>query len=130
MHSCSTLTVHCIDFRLQKTIKDYLDNQLLLGDCDILSVAGGVKDMNFVLSQVKLSKSLHSIKKVVLVNHTDCGAYGGSSAFANAEAEKMHHASELLKAKHEISRLFPDLTVETFLAVISTQGEVNLEMTK
>jgi hypothetical protein len=38
-HTCTALILHCMDFRLGKPIKEYLQERGLLGDCDIVSIA-------------------------------------------------------------------------------------------
>jgi hypothetical protein len=69
----------------------------LLGDCDIISLAGAAKTLaapvepayfETAMHQIALAVSLHGIDAVILVNHEDCGAYGGRQAFGSAEAEQ------------------------------------------
>jgi len=125
-HTCTSAIVHCIDFRLQKAITQYLQENNMLGDCDIISIAGAVKNTDFIIEQVALSKKLHDIKQVVLINHTDCGAYGGSAAFANSTEEKNAHAAELKKTSMRIMEQFPDLKVIILLAEIAPDGNVRI----
>src|SRR3989344_5369005 len=99
-HTCKALIIHCIDFRFGKAIKKYLEDKNLLGDIDIVSVAGAVKNnADFLMKQIDISKRLHDIKEVILMNHTDCGAYGGRKAFGSAEDERNKHLSDLNEAK-------------------------------
>ncbi len=121
-HTCQALIVHCIDFRLQQAVPKYLEDQNILGTSDIVSVAGGVKNLDFVMSQVEISKRLHNINKIILMNHTDCGAYGGKSAFTNEAEEFSKHSHDLKDARNEIQAKFPDLQVKTLLAKITQQG--------
>ncbi len=79
-HVTQAIVVHCMDFRLQKIINDWLESEFGVGDYDRLSVAGGVFDLDFVMKQVGISHRLHEIKKVVLINHEDCGAYGAADS--------------------------------------------------
>lgn len=127
VHHCKYLVVHCIDFRLQKSIKDYLEKNGLLGDCDIVSIAGAVKNSDFLLEQLDISVNLHGVQEVVLVNHTDCGAYGGSGAFGSAGEEYEFHAVELKKTKEMILAKYSSLKVKTVLAKIQPSGEVIFE---
>ena len=119
LHTCQAAIVHCLDFRLQKSIKKYLENDGLIGNCDIISIADGVKNLNFLLEQVQISKRLHSIKQVILINHTDCGAYGGQDAFASENEEIKHHEAKLEGAKKAIMEKFADLKVETLVLLFS-----------
>lgn len=125
-HACSTLIVHCLDFRLQRAIKKYLEEQKLLGDCDVVAIAGAVKNLEFVLDQVDISKRLHNIKKIILMNHTDCGAYGGSPAFGSLEQEIRHHEAELTTAREAILAIYPELEIQTLLAKIRPDHSVSL----
>jgi carbonic anhydrase len=138
-HHCESLIIHCIDFRLGKKIKAYLEENSLLGDCDIISVAGAIKnlaspdspaDKDFLLGQIGVSVRLHGINKAILLNHTDCGAYGGSSKFNSSEEEREFHIKEMERAKSVILEKYPGLEVEMILGKISPSGEVDLESSK
>lgn len=117
-HTCSTAIVHCIDFRLGSAIKNFLEERELLDDCDIISLAGATKDMTVPLAQIEISKKLHNIQKVILMNHTDCGAYGGRSAFPSENDENEAHLLSMRRAKDAILAKYPDLEVEIALAKI------------
>ena len=135
-HTCTSLIIHCIDFRLGKPIKKFLELEHYLGDCDIVSVAGAAKNISapaspaeaeFVLKQVDISNRLHHIETVMLMNHTDCGAYGGRAAFASADAERGAHIADMRNAKEIILSRYPNLTVKLTLANINDSGEVKIE---
>lgn len=131
-HTCSTALVRCIDFRLGSAIRDYMQKNNLYNETDIISYAGATKNINDdaggpVETQIDLSKSLHSINTVILMNHTDCGGYGGRSAFESAEAEREHHLGELNKAKDRLAAKHPDLTIKLALADIKDDGSINIE---
>ena len=72
------------------------------------------------MRQIEISKRLHSIKKVILINHTDCGAYEGDDS---------KHEIDLRAAKNLVLKTYPDLEVSTLLAKIDS-GEVTFEDTK
>ena len=129
-HNCEYLITHCIDFRFIRAIKDYLEKSGILGDCDEVSVAGSVKDSNFILGQIDISARLHNIHEVVLINHLDCGAYGGSEAFGSAEEEYKFHVKELKKARGAVLVKYPSLKVIMLLAKIAPSGEVSFEEIK
>lgn len=63
--------------------------------------------METILGQIDIAVRLHHIKKVVLVNHEDCGAYGESGT-----PEK--HAEDLKNAKEGVNQAYPDLEVGTY----------------
>lgn len=133
-HSCQSLVLHCIDFRLGGAIKNYLSQNGLLDNCDIVSLAGAVKnlvsplseaDSDMVMRQIDISKRLHHISEVVLMNHTDCGAYGGRAAFANTEEEQRQHLADMDLAAEKIVARFPELKVKMVLVQIDDRGNIS-----
>ncbi len=127
-HTCRGVIVHCMDFRFGPDLKKFMEDQGLLGDCDIVSFAGAAKNIleettrAFAMRQIELSQKLHGMEEVHLVNHMDCGAYGGHGAFPDIAAEHAFQVSELEKAETIIKASFPDLTVVKWLADIQEQG--------
>ncbi len=111
-HSTQAIVVHCMDFRLQKHLDEWLQREMGHGQYDRLSLAGGVFDLNFVMQQVELSHRLHEIKQVVLINHEDCGAYG---AAGNPE----RHAADLRQAKQRIEAEIPGLEVKLYYLLLN-----------
>ncbi len=85
-HYLSKATViWCFDDRFSEALEKFLamtpEYQF-----DVVKIAGGVKqisspenesDRDFILRQVAASIKLHKSEKVVLMAHTECGAYGG-----------------------------------------------------
>jgi carbonic anhydrase len=106
-HTCEAVVIHCIDFRLQHYLNDWLTNRFGNANYDRISVAGGIKDLDFVTRQVEISYRLHNIHKAILINHEDCGAYG-------AMGTKERHAIDLSEAESKIKTLFPSLDVESY----------------
>lgn len=114
MHSCSSIIVSCIDFRIQKTVEAWARRNLGKKNYDRVALAGGVKDFPAVMNQIDISVKLHAIKKVILMNHEDCGAYGEQGT------EEKHHR-DLLVATHAAASKYPNLEVETYFIMLSGQ---------
>ena len=55
---------------------------------------------------------LHTIKKIIFINHEDCGAYG-----ATGTPEK--HTTDLLAARTKIHVLYPELDVELYYLLLN-----------
>lgn len=106
-HICNAILVTCMDFRFQKYIEDWANKNLGEKNYDRVAWAGGVYDIDGILNQVRLSKKLHDVKKVVLINHEDCGAYG-------KEGTPQRHTEDLENARAKIKQLHPDLEVEAY----------------
>ncbi|OGF99406.1 hypothetical protein A2Y99_04470 [Candidatus Gottesmanbacteria bacterium RBG_13_37_7] len=113
IHSCQAIVVTCIDFRFQDRIQKWIKNHIKNG-FDRVAVAGGVKNPDFVLSQIEISVRLHHTKEVYLINHEDCGAYGKEGNF-----EK--HKQDLLATKEKIAEKHPFLKV--YLLYLKLSGE-------
>ncbi len=136
-HTCEAAVLHCIDFRLAQALEEYKKSQNIIGDCDVISVAGAVgnivnpkqeSDREFVLRQLGLSKKLHDIKKIILINHTDCGAYGGAAAFPSKEEERAKHEADLHAAKELVLQSVSGAEVQLALAVVDSEtGAVTIE---
>lgn len=134
-HKCSSALIRCMDFRLTSAINKWLEEKGIMDDCDIISVAGISKsiaedenstDAKFILNQIELSVKLHDTKTLYLIHHTDCGAYGGHSAFEDLETEKQKYNSDMAKAKELINTKFSDLEVKLVLVSIEDSGKVIL----
>ncbi len=132
-HNAKALVLHCMDFRLVDGMNLWFDDQGLTNQYDRVVVAGAVKnlvdptqptDIEFIERQIDISKRLHEISEVWLINHRDCGAYG--KIFATPEAETERHHADLAKAKAMIEAKF-GLTVKTFLATLGDNHSVTVE---
>ncbi len=126
-HTCNALIMHCMDFRFGPDIKQFMEERNMLGDCDLVAFAGAAQNLlkpefqAFAQRQIELSKRLHGISEVHLMNHMDCGAYGGRAAFADRDAEKAAHAADLISAAAVIKAQHPELAVLLWIAHIEDQ---------
>ena len=115
-HTCDALVVSCIDFRFQKYIRNWLDKNLADKTFDYVGYAGGSKDIDTIMTQLKISEDLHHIKQVVLMNHEECGAYG-------AESTPENHARDMKKAKEIILNTYPTLRVDLYYLHLNGEFE-------
>lgn len=110
--TCDYLVVSCMDFRIQPHIRAWAEQHLHDERYDYVGFAGSTKELDIIISQIDLSSKLHRIKKVILVHHEDCGAYGTQGSF-----EK--HTADLQKARQHILERHPDLIIEAFYLKLS-----------
>ena len=129
-HTCESVVVHCIDFRFRKRLNEYLMGRFPDG-YDLIASAGAVKRLlanggenNSAMDDLEISHRLHDPKLIVLIQHEDCGAYGGTKAFESAEMEKEFQKDELQKTAELLKKKFPDLEVECLFARLS--GDVDI----
>jgi len=113
-HKAEALVVHCLDFRFQEAFAKFLKLRNFAG-CDIVSVAGGVKDWSQVEKQVEIAVKLHEVDKVILINHRHCGAYGEDLQI-NPQEEFEKHKQDLKETAQKIMEKYPQLLVETWFA--------------
>lgn len=126
-HTCKALVIHCIDFRFHTAIREWLISQKLQDTYDVVSIAGAAKGLvdgdetskEVIMKQIDISERLHKISKIILIQHMDCGAYGGHSAFASEAEERSRHSLDLEKATKVIHEQFPNLSVVKVIASIS-----------
>ena len=76
------------------------------------------------LKQLEISSRLHGIKRVILVAHQDCGAYGGSKAFASIDDEFKRYNDDLNTTETLIKEKYPTLEVKKFIATFDDVGEI------
>jgi carbonic anhydrase len=120
MHSVNNLVVSCIDYRFRSKVSHWIDDTLN-GEADIVALAGVSKailedsSQKIALNQIRIAKDLHDVKNIHLIDHMDCGAYGGSKAFKNEEDEIGMHEDQLKQAAAIIEEHFPGLTVHAYV---------------
>ena len=128
-HTCKGVALHCIDFRFRKRLEEFLHERFLNDDYDLIVVAGSVKSLagerdgsGFLTEQFDTSLRLHAPSIIVRMQHEDCGAYGGSAAFADFEVELNFQKEELRKAAALLYERFPKVAIERYFIRLS--GEV------
>jgi len=116
-HHCEAGVLTCIDFRFWEVVTEFVKNELKIESFDFPSLPGSTKpvnevwDIKVIKDCVAVSVDLHQIKKFLIFDHQDCGAYGGSGKFPNQEEEREFHNEKLREAKTVINQDFPELEV-------------------
>ncbi len=98
----------CFDDRFSGAYEEFIKHRGY-GTIDLVKIAGGAKEIDFVIDQIGKSIKLHHAPKVVLMVHNECGAYGGSTDPAFYEAE-------LTRAADTVRASFPGVEVEAIFA--------------
>ncbi len=120
---CDAAIVWCFDNRFELGFRKFL-RKVGVVYSDPIKIAGGAKslaspknetDREFVLDQLRTSIRLHGTRRVILMLHSDCGAYGGLDAFGgDVGRERVHLRDELHLAADVVTRAIPELAVETY----------------
>ena len=123
-YHCDAAIVWCFDNRFELGFRKFL-KRIGVINSDPIKVAGGAKclaspdqesEREFVLEQIRKSMRLHGTRRVILMLHSDCGAYGGlDGAFGNdPTAERLHHREELARATAHLESAIPGIAVESY----------------
>ncbi len=135
-YHCDAAIVWCFDNRFQLGFSKYL-KRLGVVNSDPIKIAGGAKslaspehvgDREFVLDQIKKSIKLHGTKLVMMMVHSDCGAYGGLAGRFGGDAleEALHHEKELLRAAEFLRTEIPGVELRGYFVDFEGIWEVDL----
>jgi len=130
------MVLSCIDPRLQGPVRYYARRRHLAGKYSQFVIAGAAvgvvaepfKDWHKAWwDNVAASVDLHNIKKVIAINHRDCGAakiaYGEGSV-ANWKTETATHKAALAQFREQMKERLPKLGVETGLMALNGRIEM------
>ena len=129
------MVLSCIDPRFQPIIYNYLKKKNLIGKYSMFTIAGsaiGVTANKFkrwhktFWDNFDSSVRLHNIKKLIVINHRDCGAakiINGKKNFSKINETKIHKNS-FQKIKKIFKKKYPKLSIE--LKIISINSKVEI----
>ena len=127
------MVLSCIDPRFQPIVYNYLKKKKLSGKYSSFTIAGsavGVTANKFkrwhkiFWDNFETSVKLHNIKKLIVINHRDCGAakiINGKKEFSDINETKVHKSS-FKKIKKIFRKKYPKLSIE--LKIISLNSKV------
>ena len=127
------MVLSCIDPRFQPIIYNYLKRKKLKGKYSSFTMAGssiGVTATKFkrwhktFWDNIDTSIKLHQIKKLIVINHRDCGAakiINGNKEFSRINETKIHKDS-FKKIKKIFKKKYPKLSIE--LNIISLNSRI------
>ncbi len=126
----------CIDPRFPEPTIKYMEGRNMVGQYSQFSFAGaaiGVVAPAFKAwepafwDNLAASIQLHSIPKVIAMNHRDCGAAKiayGEAAVANPEIETKTHKASLMEFRKQVGQRHPKLKVE--MGLMALDGKVEM----
>ena len=128
------LLLSCMDYRLVDDVARYMDGRGLTNNYDQIILAGaGLGALTgkqpawgeTFWKHVEVAKALHGIKRVIVMDHRDCGAYKvflGMDLKDDRAKETAVHAEVLAELGAMIREKHPDLGVE--LLIMALDGTV------
>ena len=129
-HKASTLLISCIDFRLRDEVEQLMEKIGLEDNYDEVVLPGasvsvaGEKYVDWAKAAdevIKVSKDLHKIKQIIILDHKDCGAFKlafGKDKMANPENEKNAHKDQMGKAIAKIKKEYPELKIYVYIMAL------------
>ena len=128
------MVLSCIDPRFQPIIFNYLKRKKLLGKYSSFTIAGsaiGVTASKYkkwhrtFWDNIDTSIKLHKIKKLIVINHRDCGAakiLSRDKEFNGLEETKIHEKS-FKKIKKLFKKKYPKMAIELNLISLNRKIE-------
>jgi len=129
------MVLSCIDPRFQDLVNKQQDSEGLSGKYSAFTIAGAsigvvapaIKEWHKTFwDNLGASVQLHNIKKVIVVNHRDCGAAKiayGDAKVANAAVETVTHKEALMEFRKQLKEKHPELGVELTLMSLDAKLE-------
>jgi len=126
----------CIDPRFPEPTIEYMKSRGMIGKYSQFTFAGasiGVVAPAFKAwhktfwDNLAASVQLHSITKVIALDHRDCGAAKiayGAAKVANAQMETETHKAALMQFRKEVAKRHPKMQVEMGLMAIDGKVEM------
>lgn len=124
------MVLACIDPRMQEPVHNYLKKRGLIGRFSQFTIAGagiGVVAPKFAAwhqtfwDNLAVSADLHGIKRIIAIDHRDCGAaklaYGEASVASPLEETETHRRA-LAEFRREVAQRHKTLAVETGLMAL------------
>ena len=128
------MVLSCIDPRLQPIVYNYLKKKKLTGKYSAFTIAGAAigvtankfkKWHNVFWENIETSIKLHQIKKLIVINHRDCGAakiINGNKILNKFNETKIHKMS-FTKLKKKFKKRYPKLKIELKLISLNKKVE-------
>lgn len=131
----TALAITCIDYRLVDEAVKFFDGKKLTNDYDLVALAGAslaAVSPKFPSSNtafwdhVGIAQQLHHIKKVIVVDHRDCGAFKvayGKDYKSDPAGETAQHKAVMEQVKAKLAKTHPDLQAEFYLMAVDGKTE-------
>lgn len=125
-HEVDSIIITCMDHRYQEPIKRILKDRhnIDIDHTDRLAIGGASKGVidGTLMPSLQIAYEKHSTRNVYILDHIDCGGFGGLANFDNDEQkEAKAHYNSLDEARDILNKAFKDLVVVTY--VVGLDGE-------
>ena len=128
------MVLSCMDPRFQPIVYNYLKKRKLNGKYSSFTIAGSAigvtaskfrKWQNSFWENIDISIRLHKIKKLIVINHQDCGAakISNNNKFFNNIIETEIHKKSFKLIKNKFKKKYPSLVIETILISLNKKAK-------
>ena len=117
------LVLECIDYRFIEKNNKFLKDKFKNTFFDHFSLAGSSLGFNnnknwrrTCIDNINLAIKLHNIKKIVILEHEDCGAYIETYNYLrhSVDKEKEYHISNIKKCVNFLKRIYPGIKISGY----------------
>lgn len=127
------LVIHCADPRFRSAFQEFINSELGVNHHTLLSLAGGVGPFVLesksvqtaqLMDQLRLLTGNNGIKKLIVMNHTDCKWYSEQMPDHDSNSVIEKQLADLQQFSQVLQTEIADMTVLGYLAVL-TQDKVH-----
>lgn len=101
------LIIRCIDYRFVTQSRKFKENLGFTDKYDLLAFPGASKNIHQLFDAIEVSNKLHKPKKILIMDHEDCGAFGAHNSLGD-------HIKSLEKAEKLLNIEFPNIPIELY----------------
>lgn len=101
------LIIRCIDYRFVTKSRKFKEEIGLTDKYDLLTFPGASKNIHLLFDSIEVSNSLHKPKKIIIMDHEDCGAFGEKNSLED-------HINSLKRAEKLLSIVVPHIPIELY----------------
>tara|TARA_B100001121_G_C18213911_1_gene400463 strand:+ start:52 stop:465 length:414 start_codon:yes stop_codon:yes gene_type:complete len=128
------MVLSCMDPRFQPIVYNYLKKRKFNGKYSAFTIAGSAIGVTANIfkkwhksfwDNIGISIKLHKIKKLIVINHYDCGAakiINDKKVFNKINETEIHKKSFIM-IKNKLKKKYPSLRIETILISLNKKVE-------
>jgi len=125
---CQAVVISCMDYRFHAPLFDYLQQQGLRGQYDLVSLPGACLNHSakHLADIVEMAVTLHRIEgSVYLCHHEDCGAY---ELDADLEEQMARQSEDMKEFARLVQDKFPHLTIQLCFFTLEDDEPIQIEL--
>lgn len=127
IHVCETYLVMCMDFRFRKEARSCVRYSLKIDHFGLIGLPGSsrkfLEDSESAWRSLEIAIKEHGCKRVIIMHHADCWAYGGIDSFeGDCIAEEHAHLLDMISFEEMVKEKYPHVEVVRIYARLIERG--------